>query len=82
MVVHNPIHGTMAVRPFRCREDAERFFEARRRVHGLGEWVEFETPVRRPLGPRSAEAGVMTCDVRHHFKAEALKTNAENFEVA
>jgi len=42
VVVHNPIHGTMAVRPFRYREDAERFFERRRRVAGLGEWVEFE----------------------------------------
>lgn len=42
VVVHNPIHGTMAVRTFRYREPAERFFDARRRVHGLGEWVEFE----------------------------------------
>jgi hypothetical protein len=33
----------MAVRPFRHREDAERFFEARRRVHGLGEWVELQS---------------------------------------
>ena len=42
VVVSNPIHGTMAVRPFRHRAAAERFFEARRRVHGLGEWVELE----------------------------------------
>ena len=42
VVVDNPIHGTRAVRTFRRRADAERFFEARRRVHGLGEWVEFQ----------------------------------------
>ena len=42
VVVSNPIHGTRAVRSFRYRMDAERFFDARRRVHGLGEWVEFE----------------------------------------
>jgi len=42
VVVSNPIHGTEAVRTFRHREGAERFFEARRRVHGLGEWVELE----------------------------------------
>lgn len=42
VVVSNPIHDTWVARSFRHRTDAERFLEARKHHHRLGDWAELE----------------------------------------
>jgi hypothetical protein len=42
VVVSNSVLGTWSARSFRRRETAERYFEARKCHHRLGDWAELE----------------------------------------